>query len=545
MSYSFQNIPTIDIQRSRFDRPHLVHTTFNAGDLVPIYVDEVIPGDTFNVDTNFVVRTQTPIFPVLDEAYINVHFFFVPMRLTWEHTAEFFGENNTSHWENPIAYQIPQITAPSTGWDAGTLADYMGIPTKIPNISVSALPFRAVAKIYNDWYRDQNLKDPCHLNLDDATVTGSNGDNYIIDVERGGMPPKIAKTHDYFTSALPQPQKGPDVLMPLGDMAPVVTGPDTPYASLESTEPMRLIGTTGIRPPNGTLAHTFFDHTGKMSYSSAGGSTPAAGVLPTNLYANLSNSAGAVTINQLRQSVQVQKFLERQSRGGTRYIEIIHSHFNVQSPDGRLQRSEFLGGKAVPLAVNEVVQTSATSGATPLGQTGAFSHTYDSDSSFTKSFTEHGFIIGLASVRTNHVYQQGIERFWSRKDLYDFYFPEFAHLGEQAILNKEIYAQGNATDDEAFGYQEAWAEYRYKPSRVSGEMRSNHPTPLDSWHYADFYTSQPFLSSEWIDENRANIDRTLAVQSSVSNQIFGSFYFRITASRPLPLYSDPGFLDHF
>ncbi len=540
----------LDIQRSKFVRPSTHKTTFNAGNLIPIYVDEVLPGDTFKMNMSSVIRMSTPIYPVMDNANLDVYFFFVPNRLVWDHWKEFFGENNTTHWEQPVEYEVPQITAPAGGWAKGTIADYMGIPTKIENISVQALPFRAYCKIWNDWFRDQNLKDPAMISMDETTTAGANTGDYVTNAEKGALPLKVAKYHDYFTAALPEPQKGPEVnIQGIVGYAPVITRAETVTST---AEPMKIFAT-----PRGTEGsskiYLAFDNTNgneaKKVYGAPATSTTSGNIsettMPANLWADLGVGGTATSINALRQAFAIQRLYEKNARGGTRYIEIIKAHFGVQSPDARQQRSEYLGGTRVPINMDQVVQTSnSADGITPQGNTAAYSLTAFNESMFTKSFTEHGYIIGLACIRTDHTYQQGIERFWSRKKMLDYYFPTLANLGEQAILNKEIYAQGTATDNEAFGYQEAWAEYRYKPSRVSGAMRSNYQTTLDAWHYADKYTQQPILSSEWIDETSANIDRTLAVQSTTEDQFIADFYFACEATRPMPLYSIPGLIDH-
>lgn len=536
----------LDIQRSKFIRPSTHKTTFNAGNLIPIYVDEVLPGDTFKMKMSSVIRMSTPIYPVMDNANMDVYFFFVPNRLVWEHWKEFFGENNTTHWEQPVEYEVPQITAPQGGWAKGTIADYMGIPTLISNISVQALPFRAYCKIWNDWFRDQNLKDPAMISLDETTTAGANTGDYVTNAEKGAQPLKVAKYHDYFTAALPEPQKGPEVnIGGVGGYMPVITKDElvtdteknlkwyTPGNTNESNFTLGYTSQVNQRGANDTKA---------INYSS--GFTNITPIAPANLWADMTTGT-ATSINALRQAFAIQKLYEKNARGGTRYIEIIKAHFGVQSPDARQQRSEYLGGTRVAINMDQVIQTSNSGdGITPQGNTAAYSLTTLNESMFTKSFTEHGYIIGLTCIRTEHTYQQGIERFWSRKKMLDYYFPTLANLGEQAILNKEIYAQGTATDEEAFGYQEAWAEYRYKPSRVSGAMRSNYQTTLDAWHYADKYTSQPILSNEWIDETSANIDRTLAVQSAIEDQFIADFYFACEATRPIPLYSIPGLIDH-
>lgn len=544
------NPTRIDLSRSTFDRSSSVKTSFNAGDIVPFFLEEVLPGDTFNVKSSKVVRMQTLLTPMMDNVYLDTYYFFVPNRLVWQHWKEFNGENTESAWIPETTYEVPQITSPAgTGWDVGTIADYFGIPTGIPNLSVSALPFRAYALVMNEWFRDQNLQDPLVVPLDDATVAGVNTGLFVSDVAKGGKPYIAAKYHDYFTSCLPAPQKGPDVLIPASTAGeyPVVgkykTHDPGGYGMFGRVSKYSAIGPlfgSGSLVTNNNVLQISDDDT---PYSSKVDSVPV-GFEPTNLYAVASGGIGA-TINQLRLAFQVQKLYERDARGGSRYIEILKSHFGVTSPDARLQRPEYLGGNRVPININQVIQQSGTqSGTTPQGTVVGMSQTTDSHSDFIKSFTEHGFIIGVMCVRYDHTYQQGLERFWSRKDRFDYYWPVFANIGEQAVKNKEIYAQGNAEDDEVFGYNEAWADYRYKPNRVTGEMRSAYKQSLDVWHLADDYASRPSLSDSWIREDKANIDRVLAVQSSVSNQFFADIFVQNRATRAMPIYSVPGLIDH-
>lgn len=544
------NPTNLDISRSKFNRNHSLKTSFNVGDVVPFYVDEVLPGDTFQLKTSLVARMQTLITPMMDNIYLDTYFFFVPNRLTWNHWKEFNGENTQSAWYPSVEYSVPQLTAPATsGWSIGTLADYFGIPTGVPNLSVNALPFRAYALIMNEWFRDENLSDPLSVSVDDATVVGVNTGNYITDVAKGGLPFKAAKYHDYFTSCLPAPQKGPDVTIPVADIG------NAPVVPLSANVPSSLFtgqAYNAVRPDgssfSGSGTYGIGFNLADGSQVDFGGSTagnPNNRTVISNLWAVQSGGAAAATINQLRLAFQVQKLYERDARGGTRYIEILKSHFGVTSPDARLQRPEYLGGNRIPININQVVQSSATaSEGTPLGDTAAFSLTTDTHGDFIKSFVEHGFIIGVMVARYDHTYQQGLERFWSRKDRFDYYWPVFANIGEQAVLNKEIYAQGNEKDDEVFGYQEAWADYRYKPSRVTGEMRSSAPTSLDVWHLADEYTQLPTLSDSWIREDKSNVDRVLAVTSNVSNQMFADIYVQCEATRPMPVYSIPGLIDH-
>lgn len=556
------NPTNIDIRRSTFDRSHSLKTSFNVGDIVPFFVDEVLPGDTFNVDTSKVVRLQTLLTPVMDNIYLDTYFFFVPNRLTWSHWKQFNGENTESAWIPQTEYEIPQITAPASGgWSVGTIADYLGVPTGVPNLSVSALPFRAYALIMNEWFRDENLSDPLVVPVDDATVAGVNTGTFVTDVCKGGLPYKAAKYHDYFTSCLPSPQKGPDVTIPVASAGnlPVVPRSDSVVSFLDGT--LAQIG----RADTGAFFETSGSSSTPAPYFSRGiskgldvssdtdvGSFSGSSVF-TNLWAVADGNATAATINQLRMAFQIQKLYEKDARGGSRYIEILKSHFGVTSPDARLQRPEYLGGNRIPININQVVQQSATaSGETAQGTVTGMSVTTDTHSDFTKSFTEHGFVIGVMVARYDHTYQQGLERFWSRKDRFDYYWPVFANIGEQAVKNKEIFAQGpaqkdsagNVIDDQVFGYQEAWADYRYKPSRVTGEMRSQYAQSLDVWHLADDYSALPMLSDSWIREDKGNVDRVLAVTSSVSNQLFADIYIKNRTTRPMPMYSIPGLIDH-
>ncbi len=552
------NPTRIDLSRSTFDRSASVKTSFNAGDIVPFFLEEVLPGDTFNVKSSKVVRMQTLLTPMMDNVYLDTYYFFVPNRLVWKHWKEFNGENTESAWIPETKYEVPQITAPAgTGWAVGTIADYFGIPTGVPNLSVSALPFRAYALIMNEWFRDQNLSDPLVVPDDDATVAGVNTGTFVSDVAKGGKPYIAAKYHDYFTSCLPSPQKGPDVSIPVaaGGITPVFAT-DQLHAPAQLTHPLAFYGTAYHQGADAGKKSRPVD-VGDLGYSDAKGlnlvnAEYTGSVLsgsqqsPANLWAISDGGAQAATINQLRLAFQIQKLYERDARGGSRYIEILKSHFGVTSPDARLQRPEYLGGNRVPININQVIQQSGTGSgsSTPQGTVVGMSQTTDSHADFIKSFTEHGFIIGVMVARYDHTYQQGLDRLWSRKDRFDYYWPVFANIGEQAVKNKEIYAQGNAEDDQVFGYQEAWADYRYKPNRVTGEMRSAYAQSLDVWHLADDYSSRPSLSDSWIREDKTNIDRVLAVTSANSNQFFADIYVQNRATRPMPMYSVPGLIDH-
>lgn len=534
--------PQISISRSRFNLNQDIKTTFNAGQLIPFNVTEILPGDTFKNRTNIVCRMSTPIKPVMDNAWADIMYFYVPNRILWEHWEELQGANKSGPWTPNTEHTVPQTTSPeTTGWRTGTIADYMGIPTNVPGLSINSLPFRAYCQIWNDWFRDENLQNFTYISKEDGTTTGTNGDDYIQSPITGGMPLPVCKVHDYFTSALPEPQKGPDVLLPLGQNAPVIADGPLKFnfgsnSAVINTQTSATVNTTG------SLGY----------YNQGPGSITAGNDVATykeGLSVNLEN-ATAATVNQLRLAFQTQKMFEKDARGGTRYIEILKNHFGVTASDARLQRAEYLGGKKIPITMTQVLQTSSTNSTSPQGNTAAYSLTIDSSEYFTKSFEEHGYIIGVICVRTSKTYQQGLNKMWSRKSREDFYMPVFANIGEQPILNKEIYAQGTDTDNEAFGYQEAWAEYRYKPNIVTGEMRSNstdtegNANTQDIYHYADYYTSLPTLGSNWITEKTENIDRTLAVQSSTSHQFIADIYVQEIATRPMPLRSIPGLIDH-
>ena len=552
------NPTRIDMSRSRFDRSSSYKTTFNVGQIIPFYVDEVLPGDTFSIDTSKVVRMQTLLTPVMDDIFLGTYYFFVPNRLTWNHWKQFMGENTESAWIPSVEYEIPQLTAPEGGWNIGTIADYMGIPTGVSGLSVNALPFRAYALIMNEWFRDENLSDPLNIPVTDATVQGVNTGTFVTDVAKGGLPYTAAKYHDYFTSALPAPQKGPDVTIPVASAVQYPVIPLDKNVSFDSSGIGMRLGdvetSNPVIPSNGTYYPLNYgggsgsgSPLGKTGFyiGSLENNPQGSALAPLNLWAVGDGTVQAATINQLRLAFQIQKLYERDARGGTRYIEILKSHFGVTSPDARLQRPEYLGGNRIPININQVVQSSSTDASgTPQGNTAAYSLTSDNHSDFTKSFVEHGFLIGVMVARYRHTYQQGLERFWSRKDRFDYYFPVFANIGEQAIKNKEIYAQGTVKDDEVFGYQEAWADYRYRPNRVTGEMRSSAPQSLDVWHLGDDYESLPSLSDSWIREDSKTVNRVLAVSDNVSAQLFCDIYVRNLCTRPMPLYSIPGLIDH-
>ena len=534
----FAENPQVSVSRSRFQRNSDNKTTFNTGDLIPIYLDEVLPGDTHQIDVACVMRMATPIFPVMDNAYCDFYFFFVPNRLLWEHWKEFMGENKETAWTPKTEYSVPQVTAPSGGWEEGTLADYLGLPTKVEGISVSALPGRAYGLIYNEWFRNQNVTQPTLVEVTDATTTGKNDGSTTNDSAITlAKPLKAAKVFDYYTGALPEPQKGEPITLPMNGNAAIkpydlATNKELGWQGTDNQHPVSDFQFS--TPEEGEILNYTKDFIGTTRGTSGGSKTVA-------LRADLS-SVTAATINQLRQAFQIQKLLEKDARGGTRYREVLREHFGVISPDSRMQIPEYLGGYRLPINVSQVIQTSSTDSTSPLGNTAALSVTTMNKPMFTKSFTEHGLIMGLAVVRTDQTYQQGIERMWSRKGRYDYYWPVLANIGEQAILNKEIYAQGNTADEEAFGYQEAWVDYRYKPSKVTGLFRSNAAQSLDAWHYAQDYNALPTLSTAWMEQTDTEMKRTLAVKSQPD--FIADFYFMNKTTRCMPVYSIPGLIDH-
>lgn len=549
----FGTVPEIDTPRSIFDYSHGVTTSFNVGDLIPIDWCEVLPGDTWKLTTSTVARLQTLLTPMMGNVYIDLTAWFVPMRLTWVHTKEFFGENSSGPWANQVTYTIPKIESPTGGWNVGSLADYMGIPPQVEFKSVanggdgllpSALPFRAYSLICQEWWRDQNLSDPLNIPLTDATQTGSNGTNYISDVVNGGAPFKASRLHDLFSSCLPDPQKNLNpVTFPLlsGSNAPVIPGVIHSLGSVSSVH-LSNVPSSGNYPlitfPSGFL------HINDSAVSGGSGSMPDSS--PDNLWADLSSSVGAVTVNQLRLAFQMQKFYEEQARGGSRYREIIRSMFNTTVPDARVQIPEYLGGTRFPLSIHQVANT--TAGTTDfLGDLGAMSNTSDINDTFVKSFSEHGFVFVCACARYDHTYSQGLGREWTRESYFDYMWPVLSCIGEQPVYKYEIDATVRSGEDRkaVFGYNEAWIHYRTHPSKITGEMRPGIANSLASWHLGDYYTSMPSLSDGWIREDKSNVDRVLAVGSSVANQIFADFWFDISVTRVMPAYSVPGLIDHF
>ena len=533
VQHLFSQVPTAEIPRSKFNRSHGLKTTFDSGYLVPIFVDEVLPGDTFQMDCTLFARVATLISPIMDNLYMDTFWFFVPERLVFENFQRMCGEQDNP--SDSTDFIFPTLKSPAGGFEVGSIADYFGLPTGVSNLEVRAEPFRCYNLIYNEWFRDENLQDS-------VTFTKADFDqysNYAL-LRRG-------KRHDYFTSSLPWPQKGPGVELAFGGNAPVY-GDGTPSLWTNGSQ------TTVLRVGNNAEAYTnLYSLSSKptLPNNSITSGNPTNGMLnlvskssglSSGLYADMTDVT-SFTINQFREAFQIQRWYERAARGGTRYTEIIRSFFGVVSPDARLQRPEYLGGSSRRIDVNVIPQTSGTTDVSPQANLSAFAvGTNGRGNGFTKSFTEHGWIIGLVNVRADLTYQQGINRMWTRSTKFDMYWPTFALLGEQPVYNKEIYAQGNTTDDEVFGYQERYAEYRYSPSQITGKFRSTYAQSLDSWHLAQKFDNLPKLNAEFIVDNPP-VERIVAVQDEP--QFLLDCWFNLSCVRPMPVYGVPGLMDHF
>lgn len=536
--------------RTRFNRDQTILTTFDAGKLIPFYVDEVLPGDTFSVDTAAIIRMTTPKYPVMDDSFIDFYYFYCPNRILWDNFKHFMGEVEETPWMPTKTYAVPQIKINGNEIfpmpNEKSILDYMGVPTKVKKpFSINALPVRAYVKIWNEFFRDENVGNAATIKTNDEDVSYSMSDIpgkevmsvTLLEAVTGSRPLPVNKFHDYFTSCLPYPQRGPEVTLPLTGNARIEWSFSA--QELQDYGIMTSNGATHLIPASGNTlgAPTGNEDNGKprvLLGKDAGGVSTW-----VPMEARLDNATSA-TINQLRQAISVQQYYEALARGGSRYREQVQAIWDVIISDKTVQVPEYLGGGRYHVNINQIVQTSGqqTSNDTPIGETGAMSVTPINESSFTKSFEEHGFIIGVCCVRHNRSYQQGLERFWSRKDRLDYYVPQFANLGEQPVKKKEIMLTGDTTDDETFGYQEAWADYRMKPNRVSGLMRSNAEGTLDFWHYADNYSKVPTLSQEWMVEGKEEIARTLIVQDEP--QFFGAIRVANKTTRRMPLYSVPG-----
>lgn len=552
----FALAPSVSHPRSTFDRNQKIVTSGEVGKLIPFFIDEVLPGDTFQVDTHAVLRFTPMVSCPLDDIVFDTYYFYVPNRIVYDDWIRFMGESDTSAWTAPPTYKVPKLTAPTGGWDNGTIADYFGIPTKVPNIKVNALPFRAFAKIYDYFFRDENVQDHVNCPTDAVNRTGVNTGNYVTDMHLGGKVPYANKLHDAFTSCLPNTQKaGAPASIKLDAHVPIITGSDfTPNYDLPS---MHL----GINPPQSVTGNKYSQL--YMSLPTSAGSysdgklvayneynqslVNPRDVWPTNLYADM-RYAGGISIPELRTAFQVQRFLELLARTGTRYNEAIKAIYDVTVPDYRAMQPEYLGGSRIDINIQQVVNMTAPSatGDDPLGTIGAYSLTNSSGASWTKSFVEAGFVIGCFVARYRHSYQQSLARMWTRgEDRTDYFMPVFANISEQPVYKREICCTGTETDDDVFGYQEPWFDYRYLPDRISGLCRTNANSGLDIWHFGDYYNEAPTLSDTWMQEDSSNIDRCLAVkQATAGFQFYCDILVNNRATRLLPLYSVPGLIDH-
>lgn len=551
----FLSVPQMHTSRTRFKRDQTILTTFDSGKLIPFFVDEVLPGDTFQVNTSAIIRMTTPKYPVMDDAFIDFYYFYCPNRILWDNFKHFMGEVESTPWMPAKTYTVPKIRIENAAGSGNkfpsekSILDYMGVPTKIEkSFKINALPIRAYVKIWNEFFRDQNIENAAVMRTgDDEETYKESGEENLEEVLKnaitGGRCLPVNRFHDYFSSCLPYPQRGPEVTLPLQGNAPIRLSGTLDDQYQDFPGPVEMILTTSAgTSKKGSLKYTKL--TGapgekkRMQFTGtelSTGETGAGGMM----YADLA-SVTAATINDLRNAVAVQQYYEALARGGSRYREQVQALWDVTISDKTVQIPEYLGGGRYHVNMNQIVQTSGqqTENDTPIGETGAMSVTPINESSFTKSFEEHGFVVGVMCVRHSRTYQQGLERFWSREDRLDYYVPQFANLGEQPVKKKEIMLTGNPTDEETFGYQEAWADYRMKPNRVSGLMRSNATGTLDFWHYADNYTKVPTLSQEWMTEGKTEIARTLIVQNEP--QFFGAIQVANKTTRCMPLYSVPG-----
>lgn len=530
--------------RSSWSRNFTHKTSFNAGKLVPFLIDmDIIPGTTIKNQTNIVVRLSTPLYPTMDNLYLDTYYFKCSKFWYWQNFRRMMGENDYGAWAQTIDYSEPKIKTNST-YPTGVndLATYLGVRMATANLKYSKLAVNAYIDIWNQWFRDQNLQAPIVF---DTTDSDLNADG-TINTGAGLLP--VQKFHDYFTSCLPEPQKGNPVTLPLGTTAPVIGTSAIKFLpdSGGTTEHELYIdkhtinGTTLDNNNGANGSHVvFISNNGNTTITSTGRLKYADG-----LQVDLTNAVAA-TINAQRLAFATQRILERDSMCGTRYVELLQAHYGSKPADESLMRPEYLGGKRIPINIEQCLQTSSTDSTSPLGQTGAFSITVDSNEDFTKSFSKDDILIGLLCVRADHTYQQGLPRQLTRTRRLDRYWPELAHIGNQPVYNYEIYATGTSTDDQVFGYKEAWQEYMYYNNRISGELLSDYAQSLDAWHYGDDYSSLPVLSDAWIREPTTFIDRTLAVQSSTHNQFIADIYVTQTVTAPIPLHRVPGLLDHY
>lgn len=543
----FLQVPQLHTSRTRFKRDQTILTTFDSGKLIPFFVDEVLPGDTFQIDTSAIVRMTTPKYPVMDDAFIDLYYFYCPNRILWDNFKNFMGEVEDTPWMPTKTYRVPQIRVNGKSSDPepylGSILDYMGVPTNIKGLfEINALPVRAYVKIWNEYFRDQNVDNAATLKTDDNTISYKDSNKDVIEealkeAYAGGRCLPVNRFHDYFSSCLPYPQRGPEVTVPIKGNAGVALYHDSNLTEIFGANKDIYMNGTGEATP--TIRQWAQANGGKTvlidGATVSGGTSNSGGYLGADL-----STVTATTINELRNAIAVQQYYEAMARGGSRYREQVQALWDVTISDKTVQIPEYLGGGRYRVGMNQIVQTSGQQGSndTPIGETGAMSVTPINESSFTKSFEEHGFVIGVLCVRHSRTYQQGLERFWSRKDRLDYYVPQFANIGEQPVKKKEIMLTGTATDEETFGYQEAWADYRMKPNRVSGLMRSNATGTLDFWHYADNYSTIPTLSQEWMAEGKKEIARTLIEQDEP--QFFAAIQVANKTTRCMPLYSVPG-----